>query len=78
MSDLFVRMFPDSEIAHKFQMGATKVAYVVRFGLAGNVHGELLTALGQCKHFVLAFDESLNKVARWTCTFVTGTKLVRE
>jgi len=40
MSDLFVRMFPYSEIARKFQMGATKVAYVVRFGLAEYFHGE--------------------------------------
>ena len=42
INDIFVCMFPDSEIARKFQLGATKVAYVVRFGLAKHFHAELL------------------------------------
>jgi len=32
MNDLLVRVFPDSDIACKLQLGATKVAYITHFG----------------------------------------------
>ena len=64
MNAVFQAMFPDSEIARKFQLGSTKMAYVLKFGLAPYFHKELLSQLKDCEHIVVAFDESLNKVTQ--------------
>lgn len=64
LNDLFKSMFPDSQIASKFQLGPTKLAYVVRFGLAPHFQSELVSTLHECQHLVLAFDESYNKVTQ--------------
>jgi len=65
MNNLFVHILTDSEIARKFQLGATKI--------------ELLKTLGQLTNYILAFNESLNKVkqtGQWTGTFVILMKLL--
>jgi hypothetical protein len=64
LNELLQAMFPDSEIAKKFQLSSTKMAYIIRFGLAPYFHSELLSQVKNCDHFVLAFDESLNKVTQ--------------
>lgn len=64
LNELFQAMFPDSEIAKKFQLSSTKMAYIIRFGLAPYFHSELLSQVKNCDHFVLASDESLNKVTQ--------------
>jgi len=40
------------------------MAYMIRFGLAPCFHSEWLSQVKNYDHFVLAFDESLNKVAQ--------------
>jgi len=57
-------MFPDSEIAKKFQLGSTKMAYLIKFGLSPHFHTELLAEIRECDRYVVAFDESLNKVTQ--------------
>jgi hypothetical protein len=36
-SDLFKKMFPDSKIAAQYQMGATKLHYLIVFGIAAYI-----------------------------------------
>ena len=57
MNKLFQKMFPDSEIATKYQMGKTKLAYVINLGLAPYFHEILLNDVKQFPHFSLSFDE---------------------
>lgn len=64
LNELLRVMFPDSEIAKKFQLGSTKIGYIIRHGLAPYFSAELQSEAKQCEHFVLAFDESLNKVSQ--------------
>ena len=56
LNELLQAMFPDSEIANKFQLSSTKMAYII--------HSELLSQVKNYDHFVLAFDESLYKVTQ--------------
>jgi hypothetical protein len=55
-------MFPDSDIARQIKLQRTKVAYTINFGLAQYFFRELLDLCSSCDHYVLGFDESLNKV----------------
>ena len=64
LNELLRTMFPDSDIAKKFQLSSTKMAYIIRFGLAPYFHSKLLSEVKKCNHFVLAFDESLDKVTQ--------------
>jgi hypothetical protein len=64
LNDLFQIMFPDSDIAKRFQLGSTKMAYFFRFGLAPIFRSQLLAQVQKCDHYVLAFDESLNKMTQ--------------
>ena len=57
-------MFQDSKIAAKLQLGRTKLMYVIVFGLAPYFKEELLKTIQDSNNFVLAFDESLNKVSQ--------------
>ena len=61
---LFGRMFPDSVIANKMELGRLKIAYILVYGLAKYFREELLDDLKDCKHTVVLFDESLNKCAQ--------------
>src|SRR3989442_5404410 len=40
------------------------MAYIIRFGLAPYFQSQLLSEVKNCEHFVLAFDDSLNKVTQ--------------
>lgn len=52
-------MFPDSEIAKRFSCGEKKTSYICVFGLAEHFKKQILEDVKG--HFVLLFDESLNK-----------------
>ena len=62
ISELFKRMFSESQIAQQFHIGKTKAMYVVAFGLAPYFFDRLLKHLKECQTFVICFDEALNKV----------------
>ena len=57
-------MFPDSAVASRFKMGATKCKYIINYGLATYFSNELKDKLRQYDNFVICFDESLNKIAQ--------------
>ncbi|KAJ8678278.1 hypothetical protein QAD02_014065 [Eretmocerus hayati] len=61
---LFPRMFPDSQIAQKFQMQKDKLSYSVSFGLGPYFRDELIGFVRGCDFFAASFDESLNTVAQ--------------
>jgi hypothetical protein len=61
---LFPLMFPDSEIASRFQMKKDKAAYIVSYGLGPYFQNELSSMVQKCDHYAISFDESLNKVAQ--------------
>lgn len=64
IGDTFKLMFPDSSVASKFKMGATKCKYIVNYGLAPYFSDELKDKLRQCDDYVVCFDESLNKIVQ--------------
>jgi len=64
LNDLLMRMFPDSDIASKFRLGADKMAYIVKFGLAPYFYEELVSELNFAEHYVIAFDESMNRICQ--------------
>ena len=52
-------MFPDNKIAKSLELGATKLKYVINFGIAPYFRDILYNHLkSDC--FVISFDESLN------------------
>ena len=63
-SELFPVMFPDSEVAKKFQMHKDKICYVISHGLGPYFQSELSKLIQQCEFYTVSFDESLNKVAQ--------------
>ena len=58
------RLFPDSDIAKKFTLGRTKVAYTVVYGLAPYFQLALTDAVRKCDVFVACFDEAFNRIAQ--------------
>ena len=60
---LFKAMFTDSDIAQRFSLGKTKIAYNIAFGIAPYFENQLLEELRD-KQFVICFDEALNKVVQ--------------
>lgn len=62
--DICKLMFPDSEIAKKFQLKKDKTSYTICFGLAPFFKNELLAVLSSLESYVICFDESLNKVVQ--------------
>ena len=58
-------MFPDSNIAGKFQCGERKPAYLAVYGDAEHLKSLLL--LDITGFFVVLFDESLNKTNGFAC-----------
>ena len=60
ISKIFTCMFPDSKIAKSFELGATKLKYVINFGIASYVRDILCNHLQKSDCFVISFDESLN------------------
>lgn len=56
-SKLFSEMFPDSEIAKSYQMGETKVKYVIQYGISPYIQECNVTDM-QSQPFTFKFDES--------------------
>lgn len=61
---LFQKMFPDSVIASKFQLGRQKCSYIINHGLGPYFSQQLCDDLKKCSDFVVLFDESLNKISQ--------------
>lgn len=57
---LFQKMFPDSEIAKKYQLSETKGRYMAVFGLGPYFYQSMLKKVQERGPFTLLFDESLN------------------
>ena len=53
-------MFPDSEIAKNYKLGATKVKYTIQYGIAPHFK-ELLKSDLKNKVFTFKFDETINQ-----------------
>ena len=60
ITDVFRMMFPDSKIAQQMSCGATKLSYLITFGIAPFFKKELLRDVSKAPCFVVSFDESLN------------------
>ena len=54
-TELFKRMFPDSEIAKGYKQSSTKVAYTIEFGIKPYI-SEILEKDMQGRPFVFHFD----------------------
>ncbi|KAH8038463.1 hypothetical protein HPB51_001636 [Rhipicephalus microplus] len=61
---LFPIMFPTCDVAKKLQLGKDKVGYTICYGIAPHFRNRLLSKLHSVPHVVVAFDESLNKIAQ--------------
>lgn len=62
-NELMTAMFPDSAVAKSLQLGSTKVAYAVTFGLAPYFLKNLQSKLSKCGFYVACFDEAFNRIA---------------
>lgn len=62
VGEAFKLMFPDSSVASKFRMEATKCKYIKNYGLAPHFSNELKDKLQQCDDYIICFNESLNKI----------------
>ena len=60
IGDVFRAMFQDSKIAQQWSCGATKLSYLITFGIAPFFKELLLAELTEAPCFVLSFDESFN------------------
>ena len=59
--DLFISMFPDSDIAKKMKLKKGKCGYVINYGIAPYIEQCLLDEVAISRFYALSFDESLNK-----------------
>ena len=66
LNNLFSCMFPDSQLAKSFKLGANEIRYSINFGLAPFFKSLLYEYIKKSCCFVACFDESLNPVAQ-TC-----------
>jgi hypothetical protein len=64
LKEIFVTMFPDSQIAQKFTLGAAKVAYSIVYGLAPYFKSVLTDMVSECGFYVVCFDAALNQIAQ--------------
>jgi hypothetical protein len=64
IKELFINMFPDSNIAQTFTCGERKCSYLCCFGLAPHFKSLVLESVRSSDFHVLLFDESLNKVTK--------------
>lgn len=61
VSELFRKMFPDSDIARSFTCSEKKCAYVACHGLRPFFASQVLDMMEKSEHFVVLFDETLNE-----------------
>jgi len=64
LGETFQAMFHDSAIAKQFSLGKTKCAYVTVYGLSPYFETLLIDQVKTLDHFVICFDEALNKIAQ--------------
>ena len=64
IQECFALMFPDSEIVKQFQLGRTKVSYLLSFGIAPYFTEQLFRSVQQCSTIVICFDEAFNKISQ--------------
>ena len=62
ISNLFSKIFPDSQIAQYFSCGATNCAYLLCFGLYPYFYELLTDRICTVKNYKVSFDVSLNQV----------------
>ena len=63
-TSLFPLMFPDSKVAQKFQLGRTKLSYMISYGLVPYFRDILDKQLTSCDNFRISFDEAFNDVSQ--------------
>ena len=66
LSDVFVKMFPDSDITKGFKMGKIKAMYTATHGIAPYFKHLLKDNLNKSEVMVYSLDESLNEITQ-TC-----------
>ncbi|XP_063073162.1 uncharacterized protein LOC134463795 [Engraulis encrasicolus] len=64
IAELFVKMFPDSQIAKSFALAKDKTGYMIKFGIAPYFKRQLVEAINRAGPYVLMFDESLNQSSK--------------
>ena len=57
-------MFPDSQIAKMFTLGADKARYVINHGIAPYFYEVLKASVNSADFYVISFDESINSVTQ--------------
>ena len=57
-------MFPDSQIAKMFTLGADKTRYVINHGIASYFYKVLKAIVNSADFYVIRFDESINSVTQ--------------
>ena len=81
LNNLFLCMFPDSQLAKSFKLGPDKMRYSINFGVAPFFKSLLYEDIKKSCCFVACFDESLNPVTQ-TCemdiviVFLMGPKIL--
>ena len=77
LNNLFSCMFPDSQLAKSFKLGADKMRYSSNFGLAPFFKSLLYEDIKKSCCFVACFDESLNPVTQ-TCEMDMVIRFINE
>ena len=81
LSELFRNMFPDSEMATKFQLGLTKLAYLICLRITPYFCDKLIDEICSSVCYVISFDESLNHSLKkeqmdFVIHYVSGNEVV--
>ena len=77
-------MFQDSPTASELSLGATKMSYLLNFGIAPYFKNLLLDEIKASPYYVLSIDESLNTVLQKEqmdviiCYFCSNTERVES
>ena len=66
LSDIFAKMFHDSDITRGFKLGKTKAMYIAAHGIAPHLKYLLKDNLNKSEVMVYSFDKSVNEITQ-TC-----------
>ena len=64
VTELFKVMFPDSQIAKMFTLGADKTRYIINHGIAPYFYEILKANVNLADFYVISFDESMNSITQ--------------
>ena len=64
ITELFKVMFPDSQIAKMFTLGADKTRYIINHGIAPYFYEILKANVNLADFYVISFDESMNSITQ--------------